>query len=96
MSLFAYLEGRVRTEIGGHWAAIGQLFNDPSILDELRSMAKDSDWYHFEPKTFDGRYLLRSSGGFEVYEQDRGVKSRSRLFATLPEAASHMFNSPGP
>jgi len=93
MSNIEYLEQLIRGRLEGQRQRVGELFADESVFLQLQAMAKSSDWYHFEPKTYDGQYLVRRGSGYEVYEQDRGVKSNLRKFSTLAEAAVELFNS---
>jgi hypothetical protein len=92
MSNIEYLEQLVRERLEGDRSRIGELFADESVFQQLQAMARTSDWYHFEPKTYDGQYLVRSFAGYEVYEQERGTKSNSRTFSTLSEAVIEFFN----
>jgi len=37
-----------------------ELFFDREVFDALRAEGRPSDWYHFEPKTYDGQYLVET------------------------------------
>ena len=70
---------------------LSELFENSEVFNLLKAQAQPADWYQFEPKTFDGEYLVETSNGFQVYQQDRGVRSSVRDFGTLREAASALF-----
>lgn len=85
------LEALVQERLGGDNARLLELFDTRDVFEMLRAGAPDSDWYHFEPKTFDGRYLIETESGFRTYQQDRGAKEGIRDFASLREAAQLLF-----
>jgi hypothetical protein len=88
-----YINKLVNEQLGGDKSRLPELFEDESVFMNLQKMAVDSDWYHFELKSYDGCYLVRCFPGFQVYEQERGVKSNQRVFSHLSEAAAHFFNT---
>ncbi|MBC7750543.1 MAG: hypothetical protein H7Z73_02325 [Candidatus Saccharibacteria bacterium] len=47
----------------------------PDFSSKLREFNADGNWLHWTPKTFDGWYCIKTSIGYEVYYQERGVKS---------------------
>ncbi len=72
-------------------ARLSELFEDSEVFDLLKAEQQPADWYHFEPRTFDGEYLIETPSGFQVYQQDRGVQFSVRDFGTLQEAACALF-----
>jgi len=85
------LDRFVAARLGGDESRLLELFATREVFDALRAEGKSSDWYHFKPKTFDGQYLVETLGGFEVYEQDRGSRTKVRRFDTLTDAARAFF-----
>ena len=88
-----YINKLVNEQLGGDKSRLPELFEDESVFMNLQNMATDSDWYHFEPKSYDGCYLVRGFPGFQVYEQERGAMSNLRVFGHLSEAAGYFFNN---
>jgi len=93
MNNFEYINNTVRDRLKGDKSRLVELFDDAEFFRELQGRTKDTDWYHFQPKSFDGVYLIESSLGYEVYQQDRGAKSSHRVFVKLLDAARHFFGS---
>jgi hypothetical protein len=85
------LDRFVVAHLGGDETRLLELFATREVFDALRAEGRSSDWYHFEPKTYDGRYLVETSDGFEVYEQDRGSRTAVQRFDTLRDAAQAFF-----
>jgi hypothetical protein len=85
------LDSLVQERLGGDKARLLELFETREVFDLLKSANVSTDWYHFEPKTFDGQYLVATPAGFQVYQQERGAKSDVRDFSTLREAAAALF-----
>ena len=85
------LDGFVVARLGGDEARLLELFATREVFDALRAEGQPSDWYRFEPKTYDGQYLVETPDGFEVYEQDRGSRTAVQRFDTLREAANAFF-----
>ncbi|RYF38055.1 MAG: hypothetical protein EOO25_18015 [Comamonadaceae bacterium] len=85
----------VDERLGGDRARLCELFGTREVFDQLRATGDAADWYRFQPATFDGEYLVELSaaqgGGFEVYQQERGLRSGVRRFRTLAEAARALF-----
>lgn len=88
-----YLNKLVSEQLSGDSSRLPELFEDESVFLNLQKQALDSDWYHFEPKSYDGCYLVRSFPGFHVYQQERGAMSNLRVFGHLSEAAAHFFST---
>lgn len=93
MNNFEYIEHLIAERLGGDRRRIGELFEDEALFRELQAGAKDSDWFHFEPKTYDGQYFVQTYSGYAVYEQDRGAQSNRYVFEKLADAATHFFNA---
>ena len=55
------------------------------------ALGRDSDWYHFKPKTYDGVYLVKDGNHYLTYQQERGTRSDLYSFPDLRKAASHYF-----
>ncbi len=85
------LDTLVRERLGGDKARMLELFNDRAVLDLLRRHAEPSDWYRFKPATLDGQYLVETPGGYQTYQQERGLKEDVREFASLRAAAGYLF-----
>ena len=85
------LDRLIATRLGGDETRLLELFVTRDVFDALRAERRPSDWYHFEPKTYDGQYLVETRDGFEVYEQDRGGRTPVRRFETLHDAARAFF-----
>lgn len=85
------LDALVHKRVGGNKSRLLELFDTREAFELLKAGSQDSDWYHFEPKTFDGQYLVETPDGFQTYQQDRGRKENVRSFATLREAALSLF-----
>lgn len=88
-----YINNLVKDRLGCDRSRLPELFKDESVFMNLQKLALDSDWYHFEPKSYDGCYLVRGVPGFQVYDQERGTMSNLRVFGCLSEAATHFFNT---
>lgn len=86
------LDTLVQERLGGDKARLLELFETREVFEILKAGSQASDWYHFEPKTFDGQYLVETQNGFQTYQQDRGLKERVRDFASLQEAARALFD----
>ena len=91
MFALARLHRLVDLRLGGDRTRLLELFDTREVFDLLRAASSPSDWFHFEPRTFDGQYLVEEADGFVTYLQDRGVRSNERRFASLREAASTVF-----
>ncbi|HEY4083021.1 MAG TPA: hypothetical protein VGM81_20240 [Burkholderiaceae bacterium] len=85
------LDNAVNDRLGGDESRLLELFVTRDMFDQLKAAARPSDWYHFEPKTYDGQYLVETPEGFEVYDQDRGLRTNARQFGSLRAAAEAMF-----
>ena len=85
------LDRFVDARLGGDGSRLLELFETREVYEALKVEARTSGWYHFERKTYDGRYLIETSVGFEVFDQDRGSKTGVQRFGTLREAAQAMF-----
>jgi hypothetical protein len=85
------LDRFIVARLGGDETRLLELFATREVFDALRAEGQPSDWYHFEPKTFDGQYLVETPDGFEVYAQDRGSRTGVRRFETLLDAAQAFF-----
>lgn len=91
MTGISTLDRFVVARLGGDETRLLELFATREVFDALRAEGRPSDWYHFEPKTYDGQYLVETPYGFEVYEQDRGSRIGVRRFDTLRDAAQAFF-----
>ena len=91
MTGISTLDRFVVARLGGDETRLLELFATREVFDALRAEGRPSDWYHFEPKTYDGQYLVETPEGFEVYEQDRGSRIGVRCFDTLRDAAQAFF-----
>lgn len=85
------LQTIVQDRLGGDMSRLAELFQDREVFDLLKAKEQPADWYHFEHKTLDGEYLVETPSGFQVYQQDRGVRCSVRDFGTLQEAACTLF-----
>ncbi|MBB5203360.1 hypothetical protein HNQ51_000653 [Inhella inkyongensis] len=85
------LDEFVASRLGGDASRLLELFETREVFDALRAGAHPSDWYHFEPNTYDGRYLIETPDGYETYQQDRGSKTLVERFASLSAAAAAVF-----
>lgn len=85
------LDALVNDRFAGDKGRLLELFDTSEVFDVLRAYGQPSDWYHFEPKTFDGEYLVATPTGFQVYRQERGSRTGMRDFKTLREAAHAVF-----
>ena len=91
MFALARLHALVDQRLGGDRSRLLELFDTREVFELLREDSSASDWFHFEPRTFDGEYLVEEAGGFVVYQQDRGARSNERRFASLRDAARAVF-----
>ena len=91
----SYVDKLIQDRLDGDEARVAELFYDAAVFDELIRHGKNSDWYHFEPKTFDGEYFVRSANGYACYRQDRGAKSNLASFGNIHDAAVHFFKEAG-
>lgn len=91
----SYIDDLVQERLGGDESRIAELFYDDAVFPELISNGRNSDWYHFEPKTFDGEYFVRVGSGYACYQQDRGAKFNSMSFSNVHEAAVYFFTQAG-
>lgn len=91
----SYLFELIDKELDGDDSWILELFRDESVFDALIAQGKDSDWYHFEPKTFDGEYFVKTGSSYACYLQERGAKSQYMTFNSLQAAAEHFFKQAG-
>lgn len=95
LSSFDYLNSIVADRLNGDERRIGELFLDRSVFDHLVQIGRDSDWYHYSAKTFDGWYLIEQSQGFAAYFQERGSVTEQRVFASLQRAAEYFYFASG-
>ena len=86
------LDRFIVARLGGDETRLLELFATREVFDALRAAGRPSDWCHFEPKTYDGQYLVETPDGFEVYEQDRGSRTAVRRFDALRDAAQAFFH----
>lgn len=91
----SYIDKLIEEKLDGDESLVAELFVNDSIFDELIANGKNSDWYHFEPKTYDGEYFIKVGSGYACYEQDRGSKSHSMTFSDIHQAAIHFFTNAG-
>jgi len=91
MDVLDYLAQEVDHKLSGDSSRVGELFDNDSVFERLKSLGKNSDWYHYEPKTFDGWYLVQSNGNYLSYYQERGGKYHQKRFETLKEAAEYFY-----
>jgi hypothetical protein len=91
----SYIDELIKEKLDGDESRVAEIFIDDKIFDELIAKGKNSDWYHFEPKTYDGEYLIKTGSGYSCYQQDRGAKSNSASFSNLHQAAIHYFTQAG-
>ncbi len=85
------LDELVAARLGGDESRLMELFETREVFDALRADARQSDFFRFKPCTYDGRYLVEQSGGFEVYLQERGIRCDVYWFASLRSAAQALF-----
>lgn len=85
------LDALVRERLGGDKARLPELFETPEVFEQLKANGKPGDWFHFEPKTFDGEYLIATPRGYQVYHQERGSRTGVRDFGSLRDAAKMVF-----
>ena len=86
-----YLDHQIEIKLGGDSSRIEELFFNEEVLSELILRGQNSDWYHYEIKTYDGWYLVKSDGKYQAYFQERGGKYYARQFNKLNEAASYFY-----
>lgn len=91
----SYIDQLIEEKLNGDENRVVELFQDESIFDELIAKGKNSDWYHFEPKTFDGEYFVKTANSYMCYQQERGAKYGSMSFSNIQEAAIHYFTNAG-
>ncbi|WP_417316005.1 hypothetical protein [Cycloclasticus pugetii] len=91
----SYIDKLIQERLNGDETRVAELFYDETVINELASHGNDSDWYHFEPKTFDGEYFVRAGNGYACYQQDRGAKSNSVSFSNIHDAAVYFFTEAG-
>lgn len=91
----SYIDKLIQERLSGDETKVAELFYDGAVLNELASHGTDSDWYHFEPKTFDGEYFIKTGNGYACYQQDRGAKSDSVSFGNVHDAAVYFFAKAG-
>lgn len=90
-----YLQQQIKERLAGDEKHISELFVDSSVFDKLVVLGKDSDWYHYSKKTFDGWYLVKTGTGYAAYYQDRGAISEHNIFDKLQDAAGYFFQASG-
>jgi hypothetical protein len=81
----------VEERLGGDKSRLLELFEGREVFDLLRGAGQRADWYHFEPRTFDGDYLVETPDGYQVFWQERGSKTAVRNFTSLRDAAKAFF-----
>ena len=91
----SYIDRLIKEQLNGNESRVAELFVDESIFPELIANGSDGDWYHFERKTFDGQYFVKTNSGFACYQQDRGAVSDSMEFNDIHQAAIHFFTKAG-
>ncbi len=65
------------------------------MFNQLVALGRDGDWLHYECKTFDGWYLVKSGHGYEVYYRERGGYGPKKIFGNLKAAASYFYTETG-
>ncbi|WP_143029127.1 hypothetical protein [Rhodoferax sp. OV413] len=85
------LDSLVRDRLDGDKSRLLELFETREVFDLLKSTNLPGDWYHFEPRTFDGAYLVATPAGFQAYQQERRAIVDLRDFSTLRDAAAALF-----
>ena len=91
----AYIDELIRERLEGDENRVAELFYDETVFRQLVEKGKNSDWYHFEPKTYDGEYFVKAGNGFACYQQDRGAKTNSMAFVNIHDAAVFFFTRAG-
>jgi len=85
----------VDEKLGSDKSRVVELFESAEILDELNRRSKIEDWFHFERKSYDGVYLVKSGKDFICYYQERGRVLTTKRFQNLSDAASYFFRAEG-
>ena len=91
MNNFELLEDLISNRLGGQASRAGELFETEEVFKQLVALGRDSDWYHFKSKTYDGAYLVKDGNCYLTYLQERGTKSELYSFPDLQSAANHFF-----
>lgn len=86
-----YIHKLVDEQLEGDFERVIELFESDRIFNELKGKAANSDWYRFEPASFDGAYFIKTHNGYLCYMQDRGFKFNQVNFADVEEAAHYFF-----
>lgn len=81
----------VRERLAGDKGRLLELFESREVFDLSKASGDPADWFHFEPQTFDGQYLVATAEGFQVYQQDRGARTVVQNFRSLRDAALAVF-----
>ena len=89
------IDALIDERLGGDRSRVIELFQHEDVLDELNRRSKIEDWFHFEPKTYDGVYLIRFGNGFACYYQEKGRAQPAKKFTCLTDAAAYFFRAEG-
>jgi hypothetical protein len=95
VSSLDYLIAEVSKRLAGEERRVAELFETRETFEHLQSLGRDSDWYHFMPKTFDGGYLVEVGDRFDAYYQERGAIGQRHSFPSLRAAADYFFSANG-
>jgi hypothetical protein len=90
-----YIDKLIDEKLNGERDRVVELFDSDAIFDELNENSELNDWLHFEPKTYDGDYLVKEGESYLVYLQERGRIMAFEKHGCLKDAAQSFFRGIG-
>jgi hypothetical protein len=86
-----YMKAVIKSHLNGDASRFDELWElVPGFGERLRSFNGNSEWMHWSPKTFDGWYCVKTTSGYDVYFQERGVIDARRSFPSDRQAVSFL------
>jgi len=94
--LETYLQSAIAEHLDGDASRFEELWERvPGFGQKLRDLSRDIGDVQWRSRTLDGWYCVKTDSGYEVYTQERGIRSDVRAFPTEAAAATVFLRSLG-
>lgn len=91
-----YLQSAVTEHLDGDASRVEELWERvPGFGQKVRELTRDISDVQWRSRTLDGWYCVNTGSGYEVYTQERGIRSGVHAFASEAEATTYFLRSLG-
>ncbi|MBB4639247.1 hypothetical protein [Longimicrobium terrae] len=91
-----YLQSAITEHLDGDASRFEELWERvPGFGQKARDLTRDIGDVQWRDRTLDGWYCVDTGSGYEVYTQERGIKSDTHSFSTGAEATTYFLRSLG-